>query len=220
MSAQLPEHSMAERLIPAPRYLGYEFYYPPSDPLVEWAAAHIETLRPEGGNRPLSIEVGGASGFRAMSLARQGCDVKIIDRVCARDIIKARNEWLARENASGGKIDLHVADLREMKPHELKKICGKRLPKIVTALQFIHFLKRKELSEFFELFSGVSAPGTLLGLSYCRLSRLAKDNKNLIYYRPERVADMARKSAFSLLREFPELPTQYGLTRQVFRLDS
>ncbi len=132
-------------------------------PVLEWVLVQAEVLKRlhSSGRKPLAIDFGGGCGRTAMRLAEKGFDALVIDFAGAQgeaerrklqDIVDTRNERLS-ENPANGKIRLFLCDARDVDAKKLKELCEGRKPSIITALNFIHYLKFPDVEKFVKLVS-------------------------------------------------------------------
>jgi hypothetical protein len=143
-------------------------------PILEWALVYAELFKSHQGSgpKPLVVNFGDTTGWEAMQFAQKGCDAVAIDFIGGqgeeekqdvKEIVAERNRRLA-QNPENGKIDLVVRDIREMGSKELREICGRRNPPIMTAFDLIHYFNDSETTNFLDL--TLSLKPEVLALSF------------------------------------------------------
>lgn len=216
----LPEALADYREVPGDRYYGYEFYGF-IDPLATWIDTKLGNRNTDiaGQEKPFVIEIGGGSGFKAMSLAKNGKDVLIIDRDdTTASFVLARNELLKRTSSQAGRIDLIVSDVRTLTAADIQRASGNRTPSAIVSFLCVHFMRDDELANFFQTFARIASCETFLGLSYQSPSRRANGNNDLYFRYAKTVENIALRSELELVTELPRVPKQEEVVRQVFRL--
>lgn len=178
------------RLIESKSWLGYEFYI--KTPIANWTAVQAEVLKRRDSQKPLALDFGGASGYRAMRLAKIGFNVNVIDLTDDQETIRDRNNFLAENSKANGRISLFVSDVRMIDAAQLEKICKGQKPSVVTAYNLIHFLKFPDVERFLGVVSQTAARGSVFSLSY---DTEAKDTP-LIEHVPKDIVRAAQDKGF------------------------
>jgi len=220
---RLPEENdFAKRVGSGNPWLGREWYndqYGDFDEFV-WAERDI-LLRSSTKQRPFVLDIGGASGWKAMKIAAKGPNVQIIDRVGYEEIIEERNKRLFHSSRTGkrphkrgkGKIDLKISNAEALDSAKLKMICRGKSPDMIVISLVAHFMDFDRFKNLLNALSEISKDHTVLALQY--LQPGFRPEKGIKYHDPKNIATAAHECGFELIHNIWHV--EYAI--QGFRLN-